>query len=125
MDIDMEYHDNVRTSLSLSRYMRMRMIWIVVLFVLVLMAPQHIFGAQQQVAEKSQPTFKEAVDSCALSVRKETDNTFGFKFSQFDVYIMTGDVIEFMGTQKERFNFRKCLNEKGHPIELMRDLVKD
>jgi len=105
--------------------MGMRMIWIVVLFGLALMAPQHIFGAQEQIAEKSQPTFKEAVDICALIVRKETDNFYGFKYSQFDVSIMSGDYIEFIGTKKERFNFTKCLNEKGHPIELIRDLAKD
>ena len=103
----------------------MRMIWIVVLFTLALMAPQYVFGAQQQVAEKSQLTFKEAVDICALIVRKETDSIFGSKYSQFDVYIMPANFIEFIGTQKERFNFKKCLNEKGHPIELIRDLVKD
>jgi hypothetical protein len=125
MGIYMEYHHNVRTSLYLSRYMSMRMIWIVVLFILALLAPQHVFGAQQQVAEKSQPTFKEAVDICALIVRKETDNIFGVKYSQFDVYIMPDNYIEFIGTSKERFNFKKCLNEKGHPIELIRDLVKD
>ena len=103
----------------------MGMIWIVVLFVYVLMSPQHIFGAQQQIAEKSQLTFKEAVDVCTLIIRKETDNIFGYKHSQFDVYVMPDNFIEFIGTQKERFNFKKCLSEKGHPIELIRDLVKD
>ena len=125
IDIHMEYHHNARTSLSLSRYMSMRMIWIVALFVYVLMTPQHICGAQQQIAEKSQLTFKEAVDVCTLIIRKETDNIFGYKHSQFDVYVMPDNVIEFIGTQKERFNFKKCLSEKGHPIELIRDLVKD
>ena len=43
----------------------MRMIWIVVLSVLVLMPPQYTFGAQEPIAEKSQPTLKEAVDICA------------------------------------------------------------
>jgi len=103
----------------------MRMIWIVVLSVLVLMPPQYTFGAQEPIAEKSQPTLKEAVDICALIVRKETDNFYGFKYSQFDVSIMSGDYIEFIGTKKERANFTRCLNEKAHPIELMRDLVKD
>ena len=103
----------------------MPMIWIVVLFVLVLMPSQHTFGAQEQIAEKSQPTFKEAVDICALIVRKETDYFYGFKYSQFEVSIMSGDYVEFIGTKKERLNFTKCLNENGHPVELMRGLVKD
>jgi len=100
MDIDREYHDNVRTSLSLSRYMRMRLIWIVVLFVLVLLGPQHLCGAQQQVAEKSQPTFKEAVDICALSVLKESDNIFGPKYSQFDVILCLVTLLSLLELRK-------------------------
>ena len=59
----------------------MRIIQIVIVFILVLIAPQSMFGSPQQVSNKSQPTFKEAVDICILSVRKETDNSFGFKHS--------------------------------------------
>ncbi len=103
----------------------MRIIQIVIVFILVLIAPQSMFGSPQQVSNKSQPTFKEAVDICILSVRKETDNSFGFKHSQFDAYIMPDNFVEFIGTQKEHFSFKKCLNEKGHPIESIRDSVKD
>src|SRR2546430_16984920 len=100
MDIYMEYHHKVSTSLALSRYMGMRMIWIVVLFVLVLMAPQYIVGAQEQVAEKSQPTFKEAVDICALSVLKESDNIFGPKYSQFDVILCLVTLLSLLELRK-------------------------
>ena len=64
-----------------------------------------------------QLTFTEAVDTCIFIVRQETDNRVGLKVSQFDAYSQSEGRVEFIGTEKERFSFRKCMNEKGHPIE--------
>jgi hypothetical protein len=68
-------------------------------------------------SKQVQLTFKEAVDTCIFIVRQESDNRVGLKLSQFDAYSKSEGRVEFIGTEKERFSFRKCMNEKGYPLE--------
>lgn len=69
-------------------------------------------------SKQVQLTFKEAIDTCSVIVRKETDDRLGFKHSQFDAFLKpNGTTVSMFGTAKERFSFEKCMNEKGHPLE--------
>jgi hypothetical protein len=90
---------------------------IILLFILVLFVLPNTIGAQQRSQKKTQPELKELIVSCIATVRKEIDNHFGFKASQFDAYIVPDGRIKFFGTQKEQFSFIKCMNERGYPLE--------
>lgn len=88
-----------------------------ILFVLALITVQSTLVAQQESQKtKAPPTFKEAVASCIVIVRKETDDQLNMKISKFDAYIKPDGMVEYLGNERERFSFRKCLNEKGYPI---------
>ena len=67
-----------------------------------------------------QPTFKQAVETCAARVRKETDESAGeFHRSEFAAYVEPNGTVDFFGTRREHFRFDRCLNERGytlHPI---------
>ncbi len=70
--------------------------------------------------KETQPTFKQAVATCAAIVRKETDDSAGgFSRSEFAAYVEPNGTVDFFGTRREHFRFDKCLNERGytlHPI---------
>ena len=63
----------------------------------------------------------EAVKTCAVIVRKETDDRLGFKFSDFDAYVQPDGKVVWFGTAKERFSFEKCMNEKGYPLSKVKE----
>jgi hypothetical protein len=67
-----------------------------------------------------QPTFKQAVETCAARVREETDDSAGgFSRSEFAAYVEPNGTVDFFGTGREHFRFDRCLHERGytlHPI---------
>jgi hypothetical protein len=99
--------------------MNMRMVGRATLFVLSLIALPSVLNAQQLQKQK-QLTLKEAVDICIVIVRKQTEDEWGLKIGQFDAYIRADGQVSYFGNNKERFSFQKCLDEKGHPLNLKR-----
>src|SRR5215472_5419355 len=61
---------------------------------------------------------KRDIKACVSVVRQWTDTKFHKGFSSFDAYA-TGEYAEhisFFGTAEERFQFQKCMAERGNPL---------
>lgn len=68
------------------------------------------------------PEFRDAVGRCISLVRGQSNielTRAGVVTvrSSFDAYIRPDGFVSFLGTQIERFRFRKCLAEGGHPLD--------
>ena len=67
--------------------------------------------------QEMQPTFKQAVETCAARVRKETNESAGgFNRSEFAVYVEPNGTVNFFGTEGEHLTFDKCLKERGYRL---------
>jgi hypothetical protein len=95
----------------------MQRILLAILVFVPLMTAQNVVGAQQQAQKKSQITLKGTIDDCVVIVCKEVDDRVGVKYSGFNAYLAHDGIVRFFGTAEERFNFQKCMNNKGYPFE--------
>lgn len=95
---------------------RWRWIRIALLSGVVLGGPSDAGGAQQEQRAQPQPTAEEAVAACTALVRKESDERFGSRTSEFDAYVTSTGRVEYMGTTTEGFQFRKCMAARGFPL---------
>lgn len=69
---------------------------------------------KQDILDKSQRNVK----ACASIVRQRTDAKLYKGFSRFDAYVTGeyGETMHFFGTAEERFQFEKCMAERGVPL---------
>lgn len=54
---------------------------------------------------------------CVQEVRNANRSVGGFERSNFDAYATPGLRVKYFGTQREIFQFEKCMAERGHYID--------